>query len=125
MKQERYLAESTEAGTLPRTPKPDALMTKPTKQDLTAPTKESGVAVERSTGTSKALADLRTTFNRIHGKKSKTVKQFEKVLQQAQSGTPIQYTDVNLLLRATRSLPKTKTRDELAKKLYDIAQGLR
>jgi hypothetical protein len=125
MKQERYLAESTESGTLPRTPKPDALMTKPTKQDLTAPTKESGVAVERSTGTSKALADLRTTFNRIHGKKSKTVKQFEKVLQQAQSGTPIQYTDVNLLLRATRSLPKTKTRDELAKKLYDIAQGLR
>lgn len=125
MKQERYLAESTESGTLPRTPKPDALMTKPTKQDLTAPTRESGVAVERSTGTSKALADLRTTFSRIHGKKSKTVKQFEKVLQQAQSGTPIQYTDVNLLLRATRSLPKTKTRDELAKKLYDIAQGLR
>ena len=125
MKQERYLAASTESGTLPRTPKPDALMAKPTKQDLTAPTKESGVAVERTTGASKSLADLRTTFSRVHGKKSKTVKQLEKVLQQAQSGTPIQYTDVNLLLRATRSLPKTKTRDELAKKLYDIAQGLR
>lgn len=125
MKQERYLAASTESGTTPRVPADEAIMTRPTKQDLTSPTTESSISVERSTGPSKSLADLRTTFNRIHGKKSKASKQLEKVLQEAQSGTPIQYTDVNQLLRITRSLPKTKTRDELAEKLYDLAQGLR
>jgi hypothetical protein len=125
MKQERYLAASTESGTVPRVPADEAIMTRPTKQDLTSPTTESSISVERSAGPSKALADLRTTFNRIHGKKSKASKQLEKVLQDAQSGTPIQYTDVNQLLRITRSLPKTKTRDDLAAKLYDLAQGLR
>ena len=125
MKQERYLAASTESGTVPRVPAEEAIMTRPTKQDLTSPTTESSISVERSAGPSKALADLRTTFNRIHGKKSKASKQLEKVLQEAQSGTPIQYTDVNQLLRITRSLPKTKTRDDLAAKLYDLAQGLR
>jgi len=114
-----------EAEAKPRVPADEAIMTRPTKQDLTSPTTESSISVERSTGPSKALADLRTTFNRIHGKKSKASKQLEKVLQEAQSGTPIQYTDVNQLLRITRSLPKTKTRDDLAAKLYDLAQGLR
>jgi len=109
----------------PRVPADEAIMTRPTKQDLTSPTTEGSISVERSTGPSKALADLRTTFNRIHGKKSKASKQLEKVLREAQSGTPIQYTDVNQLLRITRSLPKTKTRDDLAAKLYDLAQGLR
>ena len=109
----------------PRVPADEAIMTRPTKQDLTSPTTESSISVERSAGPSKALADLRTTFNRIHGKKSKASKQLEKILQEAQSGTPIQYTDVNQLLRITRSLPKTKTRDDLAAKLYDLAQGLR
>lgn len=125
MKQERYLAASTESEDAPRVPADEAIMTRPTKQDLTSPTAESSISVERSAGPSKALADLRTTFNRIHGKKSKASKQLEKVLQEAQSGTPIQYTDVNQLLRITRSLPKTKTRDDLAAKLYDLAQGLR
>ena len=114
-----------EAEAKPRVPADEAIMTRPTKQDLTSPTTESSISVERSTGPSKALADLRTTFNRIHGKKSKASKQLEKVLQEAQNGTPIQYTDVNQLLRITRSLPKTKTRDDLAAKLYDLAQGLR
>ena len=115
-----------EAEARPRVPADEAIMTRPSRQDLSTPSAaEEGIATERSTGTSKSLSDLRTTFKRIHGKNSKASKQLEKVLQEAQSGTPIQYTDVNQLLRTTRSLPKTKTRDELAAKLYDLAQGLR
>lgn len=117
---------TSEAEASPRVPADEAIMTKPSRQDLSTPSSsEEGISVERSTDASKSLSGLRTMFKRIHGKNSKAADQLERVLQEAQSGTPIQYTDVNQLLRITRSLPKTKTRDELAKKLYDLAQGLR
>lgn len=86
---------------------------------------EEGITIPRTTKRTQALTELRDTFSRVHGKKSKAVKELERVIQQAQSGTPIQYTDINQLLRRTKSLRKTATRDKLIEQLAILANEAR
>ena len=71
------------------------------------------------------LVALRSTMQRVHGKKSKAIKELDKIVQQAQGGIPIQYTDVNRLLRMTKSLRKSETRDKLIEQLAILANEAR
>lgn len=72
-----------------------------------------------------ALVDLRSVMARVHGKKSKAVKELDKIVQQSNRGVPIQYTDVNRLLRMTKSLRKSATRDTLIEQLAILANEAR
>ena len=72
-----------------------------------------------------ALVDLRSVMARVHGKKSKAVKELDKIVQQSNRGIPIQYTDVNRLLRMTKSLRKSETRDKLIEQLAILANEAR
>lgn len=74
---------------------------------------------------STALVDLRSVMSRVHGKKSKAVKELDKIVQQSNRGIPIQYTDVNRLLRMTKSLRKSETRDKLIEQLAILANEAR
>lgn len=74
---------------------------------------------------STALVDLRSVMARVHGKKSKAVKELDKIVQQSNRGIPIQYTDVNRLLRMTKSLRKSETRDTLIEQLAILANEAR
>lgn len=71
------------------------------------------------------LVALRSTLQRVHGKKSKAIKELDKIVQQAQGGIPIQYTDINRLLRMTKSLRKSETRDKLIEQLAILANEAR
>jgi hypothetical protein len=114
------------ADSTPITPKPDGLMARGTSSVMSGvPASEVSVPRQRDTESMSSLASLRDTFSRVHGKKSKALKELERVIQQAQSGTPIQYTDINQLLRRTKSLRKTATRDKLIEQLAILANEAR
>lgn len=114
------------ADSTPITPKPDGLMARGTSSVMSGvPASEVPVPRQRDTESMSSLASLRDTFSRVHGKKSKALKELERIIQQAQSGTPIQYTDINQLLRRTKSLRKTATRDKLIEQLAILANEAR
>jgi len=117
---------SPTADSTPIISKPDGLMARATPSIVSdVPASEVSVPRQRDTESMSSLASLRDTFARVHGKKSKALKQLERVIQQAQSGTPIQYTDINQLLRRTKSLRKTATRDKLIEQLAILANEAR
>lgn len=118
---------SPEADSLPRVPQTDSLMARPSVSSPRGSDIEAAanIPAQRDTESMSSLTELRDTFARVHGKKSKALKELERVIQQAQSGLPIQYTDINQLLRRTKSLRKTATRDTLIEQLAILANEAR